>query len=70
MTDAPPRVRFAAIVLAAGESERMGKPKALLDFDGRTALSLAIDACREGGAYRIVVVLGAHAKEVSESLEK
>jgi molybdenum cofactor cytidylyltransferase len=70
MSGALPRVRFAAIVLAAGESERMGKPKALLDFDGRTALSLAIDACRGGGAHRIVVVLGARAKEVSDSLEK
>jgi molybdenum cofactor cytidylyltransferase len=60
--------RFAALVLAAGESQRMGRPKALLDFDGRTALSLAIEACASGGAQEVVVVLGAGAKEIGASV--
>lgn len=61
-------VPFAALVLAAGESKRMGRPKALLDFDGATALSLATEACARGGAEEVVVVLGAGAKEIAASL--
>ena len=34
------------IILAAGASTRMGRPKALLDFDGRTCLEIALDAVR------------------------
>ncbi|MGH7150553.1 MAG: nucleotidyltransferase family protein [Planctomycetota bacterium] len=60
--------RFAALVLAAGESKRMGQPKALLDFDGSSALSLATEACARGGAQEVVVVLGAEAKEIARSL--
>jgi CTP:molybdopterin cytidylyltransferase MocA len=36
----------------------MGRPKALLDFGGRTALDLVLDAC--AGLGDPVVVLGAH----------
>jgi molybdenum cofactor cytidylyltransferase len=42
----------------------MGSPKALLDFDGRTALRLALDAAAEAGVERSVVVLGGDAEEV------
>jgi molybdenum cofactor cytidylyltransferase len=51
---APPRV--AAIVLAAGASSRMGAPKALLDFDGRSCVDLVLDACRAAGVSSIVLV--------------
>jgi len=44
------------ILLAAGASSRMGQPKALLDFDGRTALQLALEAMQ--GAGTPIVVLG------------
>ncbi len=46
------------IILAAGESTRMGRPKPLLDFSGRTALELALGSERDGGAGRPIVVLG------------
>jgi molybdenum cofactor cytidylyltransferase len=51
-------VGLAQIVLAAGRSERMGEPKALLDFDGRSALSLVVGAAAVAGVGRSIVVIG------------
>lgn len=48
----------AAIVLAAGASVRVGRPKALLDFGGMTALEIALRSLREGGVASGVVVIG------------
>jgi len=48
------------VILAAGSSSRMGRLKPLCDFDGRTCLELALDACREAGLAPPVVVLGFH----------
>ena len=58
-----------AILLAAGESSRMGQLKALLDWRGRTLLEHQVDALLEGGADRVVVVLGHCAHELSPLLE-
>ena len=44
------------VVLAAGGSARMGRPKALLDFDGRSALECVLDAF--AGLDTPVVVTG------------
>lgn len=54
---------YGAIVLAAGASSRMGHPKALLEFNGLTALDLTLAAARSV-ADEVVVVLGTHAPEV------
>jgi molybdenum cofactor cytidylyltransferase len=54
-----------AIVLAAGKSERLGRPKALVEFDGETALSLVCRAALDGGADRVVLVTGADADRVA-----
>lgn len=50
------------ILLAAGASTRMGRPKALLDFDGRVCLELALDAVR--GLGTPILVLGAAREEI------
>ena len=47
-----------AILLAAGESTRMGTPKALLPWQGATLLDHQILSLLQGGAERVVVVLG------------
>ena len=46
------------IILAAGASSRMGRPKALCDFDGRTCIELVLDACRQASLAPPIVVLG------------
>jgi molybdenum cofactor cytidylyltransferase len=51
-----PTREVVALVLAAGASSRMGRPKALLDFDGRCCLELVLAACAEGGVRHAVVV--------------
>ena len=48
----------AAIVLAAGRSERMGAFKPLLPFGPRTVIETCIENLRSGGIETIVVVLG------------
>lgn len=50
------------VILAAGPSTRMGRPKALLDFDGKTCLELALESVR--GLGTPVVVLGAAREEI------
>lgn len=52
-----------AIILAAGESRRMGTPKALLDFRGRTFLAGLI-ARLETHCHPVIVVLGHDADRI------
>lgn len=50
------------IILAAGASTRMGRPKPLLEFDGKTCLELALDSVR--GLGTPIVVLGPAREEI------
>jgi molybdenum cofactor cytidylyltransferase len=52
---------IAALILAAGESRRMGRDKALLSFRGKTFLHTIIDNLRAAGIENITVVLGHNA---------
>ncbi len=52
------------VILAAGNSSRMGSPKALCDFEGTTCLELVLAATR--GVDQPIVVLGA-AQEAIQS---
>lgn len=57
-------IRDIAVILAAGESKRMGQPKALLPARaGQTFLSQLCDRCRKAGLVPLVVT-GAHAAEI------
>ena len=58
----------AAILLAAGESARMGEPKQLLDWGGRPLVTAQIDALLEADCRPVVVVLGAHAGRVRTAI--
>jgi CTP:molybdopterin cytidylyltransferase MocA len=60
---------FAAIILAAGASERMGYPKALLPYRGRPFLAGVVDACFAAGVDKRVVVLGYYADKIMEEVD-
>lgn len=55
---------IAGLILAAGESSRMGRDKALLDFRGLSFLETAAATLRSAGVEPIVVVLGHRAQEI------
>ncbi len=54
----PKTNEVAALVLAAGRSQRMGAFKPLLPFGPKTVIETCIDNLRGGGIETIVVVLG------------
>ena len=58
----------SAILLAAGQSTRMGAFKPLLPFGNKTVIECCIDYLREGGVQTIVVVLGHRAEAVRKRL--
>lgn len=59
-----PQEYFTAIILAAGTSSRMGKPKQLLEVNGICMLDHAIQAALNAEINSPVVVLGANAKQI------
>ncbi len=59
---------IAGLVLAAGESSRMGRDKALLPYRGRTFLETIVGKLRDAGISRILVVLGHHADKIRQSV--
>ena len=59
----------AAILLAAGQSKRMGAFKPLLPFGDKTVIECCLDYLRQGGIETIVVVVGHRADEVRGKLK-
>ena len=57
-----------AILLAAGESRRMGQLKALLPWQGTSLLKHQVTSLRAGGVDRVVVVLGHRSDELKAEL--
>jgi len=60
----------SAILTAAGESTRMGSPKALLVWHGVTLLDYQISALLAGGVTEVVVVLGHEAETLATHVER
>ena len=56
-------------MLAAGSSDRLGEPKQLLTYKGRSFLKNMIAAAREAQLDPIVVVLGSHAPAIANTIE-
>jgi molybdenum cofactor cytidylyltransferase len=61
---------IGAVVLAAGPSTRMGRPKQLLQFCGQTLVRRAASVAVEAGCRPVVVVTGANAVATREVLRE
>lgn len=61
---------IAAVILAAGESARLGRPKQLLPFRSRTLLRHVVECATDGGCDPVLVVLGARADELLGELDE
>ena len=60
---------IAGIVLAAGASNRLGKPKQLVELDGEPLLARTVRAILEHCDRGVICILGAHAADVRSALD-
>jgi molybdenum cofactor cytidylyltransferase len=60
---------IAAVVLAAGESSRLGRPKQALPHRGRSLLRHTVECAVAAGCDPVLVVLGARAGELGAELD-
>ena len=60
---------IVAVVLSAGESSRMGRPKAFLPFRGANFIETIVGALKQSKVGEIVVVLGHNAEEMKARVE-
>ena len=58
-----------AVVLAAGESSRMGRPKALLPVDGVRFIEKIVSTLKSTRVGEVVVVLGHNPEEMQRNIE-
>src|ERR687896_1806630 len=59
---------LAAVVLSAGESSRMGRPKALLSIGGQTFIERIVAVLKQAGLEKIFVVLGHNAGSMAQKI--
>jgi molybdenum cofactor cytidylyltransferase len=59
-----------AMILAAGESKRMGKPKLLLPFQNKTIIETLIEKVILSTADKTLVVLGSDSEKIEEKIKK
>jgi molybdenum cofactor cytidylyltransferase len=68
MAVAEPRPFLSGVILAAGGSTRMGRPKQLLPLGGRPLLQHVVDAALAARLDEVVLVLGHRADEIRRAL--
>jgi len=59
-----------AMILAAGESKRMGKPKLLLPFKNKTIIETLIEKVIPSKVDNVLVVLGSDSKKIEEKIKR
>jgi molybdenum cofactor cytidylyltransferase len=62
-------LRVAAVILAAGGSTRLGRPKQLLPYGGEVLVSRIARLTESSGCSPVVMVTGARASEVEAALQ-
>ena len=62
--------KIAAIILAAGPSVRLGRPKQLVEVDGQSLIERALDAAKGAGCKPVLVVTGANHRQVVPRIRK
>lgn len=55
---------IGAVILSAGESSRMGRPKAFLPIDGQTFIEKIVGAVKQSSVGSVLVILGHNAEEM------
>lgn len=68
MAKPPDQLKVAGIILAAGQSTRLGRPKHLLDICGKTAIRRITEAALAAPLDSVIVVLGNAAAEIEREL--
>jgi molybdenum cofactor cytidylyltransferase len=63
-------ITFAAVILGAGSSSRMGKPKLLLPWGSTSVLGHLWQSWKESGASQVAVVCAANAADVHAELDR
>lgn len=58
-----------AMILAAGESKRMGKPKLLLPFGEKTIIETVIESVVQSKVEKILVVLGSNREKIEKKIK-
>jgi molybdenum cofactor cytidylyltransferase len=61
---------IGVVILAAGASTRLGKPKQLLKFKCKSLLQNSIDAAVHSDADSTIIVLGANAEQISNEIDR
>ena len=62
-------MKFAILLIAAGSSSRLGQPKQLLPFRGKTLLGNSIQVCLESLVGEVHLILGAHQEAILEKVK-
>jgi len=60
---------IGVIILAAGDSTRLGSPKQLLRYGGQTLIRRAAKTAIESSCERVVIVIGSRADDMKRELE-
>jgi molybdenum cofactor cytidylyltransferase len=60
--------KIAGLLLAAGGSSRLGRPKQLVEWEGKTLIRRAAEALIDAGCSPVLVVLGAEVDRSREEL--
>lgn len=62
-------MKTGVILLAAGSSSRLGRPKQLLNYQGKTLIQYSIEIAQQSAADDLVVVLGANSELIQTGIQ-